>query len=109
MSAQLARQKPDRYVGLANEINGGMTPIAKMIRDAKVFSLIEDTETCEGWNLQGLNALQDEVNQHWDRYGCLVSLLPDALRERHQLIHGAALQAAKQAGWCGELETNDEQ
>ncbi|NVK31380.1 MAG: hypothetical protein HWE20_10265 [Gammaproteobacteria bacterium] len=105
----VARTKPERYVGLNHEINGGMTPIAKIIRDAKVFGLIDDTETCEGWNLQGLDALLDEVNRHWDQYGCLVSNLPNALRERHRAIHGKAFQQATQAGWSGELETDDEQ
>jgi len=100
--------RPDKYVGINNEVNGGMTTIGKIIRDAWVFGLLDETETCEGWNLQGVDALLDKVNKEWDKYGCLVSLLPPELRERHERIHGEAIQRAKDAGWCGEAETDDE-
>ena len=100
--------KPDTYIGLHKEINGGMTTIGKLIRDAKVFGLIDDEETCEGWNFAGIDALLDKVNNEWDKYGCLVSHLPAELRQRHEEIHGAAMKAAKTAGWCGEHETDDE-
>lgn len=100
--------RPDKYVGINNEINGGMTTIGKIIRDAWVFEIIEETETCEGWNFAGVDALLDKVNVEWDKYGCLVSQLPDELRERHQKIHNAAIENAKKAGWCGEAETDDE-
>ncbi|MEZ5449557.1 MAG: hypothetical protein R3E89_11405 [Thiolinea sp.] len=33
------------------DLNGGMTTIGKMIRDAWLFDLIPETETCENWNL----------------------------------------------------------
>ena len=38
-----------RYVGIHNDINGGMTATGKIIRDAHVFGIIAETETCEGW------------------------------------------------------------
>ena len=100
--------KPERYVGLNNEINGGMTTIGKIIRDAWVFDLLPETETCEGWNLAGIDALLQKVNHEWDKYGCLVSHLPDELRERHERVHSAALKKARAAGWTGETETDDE-
>jgi hypothetical protein len=100
--------RPDTYVGINNEVNGGMTTIGKIIRDAWVFGLLEETETCEGWNFAGVDALLDKVNTEWDKYGCLVSHLPEDLRERHERIHGAAIKRAKAAGWCGEEETDDE-
>lgn len=100
--------KPDRYIGLNNEINGGMTSIGKIIRDAWVFELIPETETCEGWNLAGIDALLQKVNNEWDKYGCLVSHLPKELRERHQRIHDEAIEKAKAVGWSGENETLDE-
>jgi hypothetical protein len=99
---------PKTYVGIQNEIDGGMTAIAKMIRDAWVFGVIEETETCEGWNLQGIDALLDKVNKEWDKYGCMVSSLPPELFEKHQRIHGKAMGEAIAAGWCGEIETDDE-
>jgi hypothetical protein len=100
--------KPDTYVGVDKDINGGMTTIGKLVRDAKVFGLIEDSETCEGWNFAGVDALLDKVNKEWDKYGCLVSHLPEDLFKRHQDIHGKAMESARAAGWSGEQETEDE-
>jgi hypothetical protein len=100
--------RPDTYVGLDKEVNGGMTTIGKIIRDAWVFGLIEESETCEGWNFAGVDALLDKVNIEWDKYGCLVSHLPPELFEKHQKIHNKAIIAARAAGWSGEVETDDE-
>lgn len=100
--------KPNTYIGIDKEIHGGMTSIGKVIRDAWVFGLIPETETCEGWNLAGIDALMNKVNAEWDKYGCLVSHLPEELAERHARIHAEAMKKAKAAGWCGEFETDDE-
>jgi hypothetical protein len=100
--------KPDKYIGIHKEVNGGMTNIAKIIRDAWVFGLIEETETCENWNYAGIDGLLDKVNHEWDKYGCLASQLPVDLYERHQRIHGGAIEKARAEGWCGEQETDDE-
>ncbi|VAW72701.1 hypothetical protein MNBD_GAMMA15-1871 [hydrothermal vent metagenome] len=100
--------RPNTYIGIKNEVQGGMTTIGKIIRDAWVFELIPETETCEGWNHAGIDALLDKVNTEWDKYGCLVSHLPEALRERHERIHGKAIAEAKAAGWSGEMETQDD-
>ena len=100
--------KPNTYVGINNEINGGMTSIGKIVRDAWVFQLIPETETCEGWSLSMIDGLLDKVNTEWDKYACMVSQLPEELFERHQRIHNAAMEKAKAAGWSGEVETDDE-
>jgi len=100
--------RPDKYVGINNDVQGGMTTIGKLIRDAWVFGLIDESETCEGWNFAGIDALLDKVNAEWDKYGCLVSHLPEDLFKRHQEIHGAAVEKAKAAGWSGDDETDDE-
>lgn len=100
--------KPKKYVGINNEVNGGMTTIAKVIRDAWVFEIIDESETCENWNFAGIDSLLDKVNAEWDKYGCLVRNLPEELFERHQRIHGEALEKAKASGWTGEHETDDE-
>lgn len=100
--------RPDKYVGIDNDVYGGMTTIGKLIRDAWVFGLLDESETCEGWNFAGIDSLLDKVNKEWDKYGCLVSHLPEDLFERHQKIHGAAIEKAKAAGWSGEAETDDE-
>ncbi|MBI3188703.1 MAG: hypothetical protein HYZ31_12660 [Gammaproteobacteria bacterium] len=100
--------KPDTYVGLNNEINGGMTTIGKIIRDAWVFGILPETETCEGWNLAGIDSILQKVNAEWDKYACLPSRLPKELFERHQKIHGDAMKRARAAGWGGENETEDD-
>jgi len=98
----------DEYVGINNEVNGGMTNTGKIIRDAWVFGLIEESENCEGWKFSDVDALLDKVNKEWDKYGCLVSQLPPELAEKHKRIHDKAIETAKAAGWSGEIETDDE-
>ena len=100
--------RPNTYVGIDNDVNGAMTTIGKFIRDAWVFELIPETETCEGWNHGQMDVLLDKVNAEWDKYGCMVSQLPADLRERHQRIHAVAIANAKAAGWSGEHETIDD-
>jgi hypothetical protein len=100
--------RPNTYVGIDNDVNGAMTTIGKFIRDAWVFELIPETETCEGWNHGQMDVLLDKVNAEWDKYGCMVSQLPADLRERHQRIHDVAIANAKAAGWSGEHETIDD-
>ena len=85
-----------------------MTTIGKIIRDAWVFELIPETETCEGWSGGQIDVLLDRVNTEWDKYGCMVSQLPAEMRERHQRIHDLAIAQAKTAGWSGEQETEDD-
>ena len=100
--------KPNTYVGIENEVSGGMTSIGKIIRDAWVFGLIPETETCKGWNLAGIDALLQKVNAEWDKYGCLVSRLPEDLALRHRRIHDKAIADAKAAGWDGDFEIEDD-
>ena len=101
--------KPGTYIGLDKEVLGGMTTIGKTIRDAWVFGIIPETETCEGWNLAGIDSLLQKVCAEWDKYGCLVSHLPKELFERHQRIHGEAVEKARSLGWDGEYETYSDQ
>ena len=100
--------KPQNYVGIDEDINGGMTPIGKIIRDAWVFELIPENETCKDWTQARIEALQDKVNAEWDKYGCMVSYLPEELRQRHERIYNEAIEKAKQNGWHGDHETKDD-
>lgn len=97
-------QKPKQYVGIDNELNGGMTDTGKIIRDAWVFGIIPETETCEGWLPQGIEDLWRKVNARWEDYGFSVSALPEETRARFMAIHGAAVERAKAAGWDGDQE-----
>ena len=100
--------KPSTYIGIDKDLQGGMTTIGKIIRDAWVFGILPETQTCEGWNLAGIDSVLQKVNAEWDKYGCLVSRLPPELAERHQRIHGAAIEKARELGWCGEHELEDD-
>lgn len=96
------------YVGIHNELNGGMTDTAKIIRDAWVFGLIPETETCEGWLAQGLEDLWQKVNNEWQKYGFLVKNLPPELQEKFLRIQTEAMAKAKTAGWDPDKDIADE-
>ncbi|MCU7810587.1 MAG: hypothetical protein KZQ77_05050, partial [Candidatus Thiodiazotropha sp. (ex Notomyrtea botanica)] len=72
-----------RYHGIDKDPNGAMNPTGNIIRDAWVFGIIPETETCEGWLVQGIDTLYDKVTKEWEKYGLLVSNLPPELAERH--------------------------
>jgi hypothetical protein len=92
------------YAGIHKEPSGGMTPTANIIRDAWVFGLIPETETCEGWSAQRMEELYGKVFEAWQPYGHLASRLPPELRERHARIYGEAVERARAAGWNPELD-----
>jgi hypothetical protein len=96
-----------RYVGIDKEINGGMTDTGKIIRDAWVFGLIEESETCEGWMPQGIEDLWNKVSAEWGKYGYQVRNLPDELRERFMRIQDEAVKRARAEGWDPELYDDD--
>ncbi len=95
------------YVGINNDKHGGMTTVGNIIRDAWVFGLLPEDETCEGWSYDRIETLYDQVSQAWAPYGHLVSQLPAELRERHQRIYDEAMQRARASGWDPELGEND--
>lgn len=100
--------QPKKYVGIYNDFNGGMTDTGKIIRDAWVFGLIPETETCEGWLPQGIDDLWGKVNNEWEKYGFQVSNLPDDLREKFMRIQDEAFQRAVDAGWDPHRDLQDE-
>lgn len=96
------------YPGILDDLFAGMTGPGKIIRDAWVFELIPETETCKGWTIQRLDVLHHQVNAEWDKYSCMVGNLPPELRERHQRIYSEAIKLAKNAGWTADIDTDDE-
>jgi hypothetical protein len=100
--------RPNVYPGLDQDRFGGMTEIGRIIRDAWVFGLLPEGETCAGWSHGRLEQLADQVHAAWQVYGHLVSRLPEELRERHARIHGEAMRRARALGWDPELELEDE-
>jgi len=99
---------PDKiYPGIDKDPAGAITPTGNIIRDAWVFGLLPETETCGGWTLKEINALYDKVTTAWHPYGHLVSRLPPPLRDRHQRIYAAAVAKARAGGWNPELDDDD--
>ena len=84
-----------------------MNPTGNIIRDAWLFGLIPETETCEGWTVQGIESLYDKVSSEWEKYGHKVSALPPELREKHSRIYNAAIARARALGWDPELKDED--
>jgi len=95
------------YQGIEKEPEGGMSPTGNIIRDAWVFGIIPETETCAGWSVQGIEALYDKVTAAWEPYGHLASRLPPELRERHGRIYAAAVERARAQGWNPTLDHED--
>ena len=95
------------YPGIDQDPKGAMNPTGNVIRDAWVFGIIPESETCAGWTVQGVDALYDKVTKAWEPYGHLASNLPEDLRERHRRIYDAAVANARESGWDPELGEDD--
>ena len=95
------------YVGLLNDTFGGMTAAGSIIKDAWLFDVIPETETCQGWSRGRIEDLYEKVFKAWEPYGHLVSLLPPDLRKKHKRIHDEALKRAKDTGWDPDLSHED--
>lgn len=102
------RKNSKTYMGIDKDPKGAMNATGNIIRDAWLFGLIPETETCEGWTTQGVEALYDQVTQEWEKYGHLVSNLPPELAERHRAIYDAAVARARELGWDPEELLNDD-
>jgi hypothetical protein len=98
--------KAKQYEGIDKDPYGAMNPTGNIIRDAWVFGVIPETETCEGWSVQRIDSLYDKVHAAWEPYGNMVSNLPDGLKERHQRIYDEAIAKARDLGWNPELNEN---
>ena len=44
--------KTKKYDGIDKDPHGAMNPTGNIIRDAWVFGIIPETETCSGWTIQ---------------------------------------------------------
>jgi len=97
-------KKDKIYAGIDNDEYGGMTPTGNIIKDAWVFGIIPEEQTCEGWSLPRIQALYDQVTDAWVPYGYLVSKLPPELAERHTRIYDAAIKIARDKGWAPDLD-----
>lgn len=96
------------YVGLNKDHYGGMTPIGTIIRDAYVFGILPETETCENWSHERLQVIHDQTKAEWDKYGCMVSNLPEELKRRHAEIFQRAVEQARAMGWAPDMSEDDD-
>jgi hypothetical protein len=97
------------YVGINDDAFGGMTAIGRVIRDAWVFGLIPETETCRGWDGAQIERLYAAVSEAWEPYAHLVSRLSPELRARHARIHDEAMTRARALGWTADLSDEDDE
>jgi hypothetical protein len=97
------------YPGIDEDPQGAMNPTGNIIRDAWVFGLIPETETCAGWTAARIQGLYEQVSAAWAPYAHLPSRLPPELLERHRRIYAAAVESARESGWDpdGALEDDD--
>jgi hypothetical protein len=97
------------YVGLYEDKFGGMTTIGGIIKDAWLFGLIPETETCKGWDMGRMQGLYEQVSDKWQEYGFRVANLPTDLQERHTAIHEDAIRRAREMGWNPDADIADEE
>lgn len=95
------------YVGIDQDENEGLTHLGRVVRDAWVFGILPETETCTGWGGTQMQVLYEKVYAAWEPYAHLPSRLPDGLRERHAQLYTQAIATAKNKGWDSELDDED--
>lgn len=95
------------YIGIDKDAKGGLTHLGRMVRDAWVFGILPETETCAGWDAARMQNLYEQVYAAWESYAHLPSRLPDELRERHARLYAAAINSARGQGWDAELGEDD--
>lgn len=95
------------YVGIDQDQNEGLTHLGRIVRDAWVFGILPETETCTGWSGGQMQTLYEKVYDAWEPYAHLPSRLPDELRARHTRLYTHAIAIAKNKGWDTELKDDD--
>ena len=95
------------YVGIDQDKDGGLTNLGRIVRDAWVFGILPETETCSGWSSAEMQLLYEKVHAAWEPYAHLPSRLPDDLRERHARLYSEAIAEAKKKGWVADLGDDD--
>jgi hypothetical protein len=95
------------YVGIHEDLYGGMTDIGKIIRDAWAFGLIPEEETCAGWRSAAIESLWEKVQTQWSGHGYSVNRLPAEIRRRYERIQSQAISRAQTLGWNPELDIDE--
>jgi len=95
------------YAGIDNDEKGGLTHLGRIVRDAWVFGILPETETCAGWDFARMQNLYEQVYAAWEPYAHLPSRLPENQRERHTRLYAQAIATARDEGWNAELGEDD--
>ncbi len=95
------------YAGIDQDEKGGLTHLGRVVRDAWVFGIIPETETCVGWDAARMQGLYEQVYAAWEPYAHIPSRLPEGLRERHTQLYATAIANAKRDGWDAELDDDE--
>jgi len=96
-----------KYAGIEHDENNGLTHLGRIVRDAWVFGILPETETCAGWDHAQMQNLYEKVYAAWEPYAHLPSRLPEELQKRHTQIYNQAITTAKEKGWDPELKDDD--
>ena len=76
-----------------------MTYLGGLVKDAWIFGLLPETQTCQGWTHGAMEALGVKVQAEWEKHGFKVNDLPEAIRLAHERIHAEAIIRARAQGW----------
>jgi hypothetical protein len=99
--------KPTTYVGINQDIDGGMTDTGRIIREAGAFGLVPETGTCAGWNAQAIENRWCQTLAEWAKYNHQGGQPPDEIRERFLRIQQHAFVRARATGWDAKLQDDD--
>lgn len=91
------------YAGIDQDEKGGLTHLGRIVRDAWVFGILPETETCAGWDGARMQGLYEQVYAAWEPYAHLPSRLPPELQARHTELYAKAINDARTRGWDPEL------
>lgn len=94
------------YCGF-NADNHGITQLGRVVLDAWLFGLLPETEDCAGWDSQRMQLLMQQVEERWDEYRGLPSMLPPELLAKHTELYSWATERARNRGWDPELADED--
>ena len=95
------------YAGVDQDNNGGLTHLGRIVRDAWVFGILPETETCAGWDSARMQNLYEKVYAAWEPYAHLPSRLPEELQKKHSELYAQAITTARKEGWDAELGEDD--
>ena len=96
-----------KYAGIDQDKDNGLTHLGRIVRDAWIFGILPETETCAGWDHSQMQVLYEKVYAAWEPYAHLPSRLPEELQKRHAQIYNQAIVMAKDKGWDPELKDED--